>query len=308
MSAYTRRNSRAAAPAGGGYGFTGLTYGRRLLLLACVFVLMMVVAGSAGSLASHCFKVGSRDYFIAVSVLQNLIGFCGTAFVCAIFLSTRPLALLGLNRLGTSRALLGIVLAFAVGLPFLNQVVWWNSQMHLPAFLGSLESQMRSWEDAALTTTNVILGGKSVGALVVNVLVVGVFTGFSEELCFRGTMQRVIASGGIGGHAAVWITAVIFSLLHFQFFGFLPRVLLGAFFGYLFLMTGSIYIAATAHALNNSLYVVVHWLELRGYSTGNFEHWGVTTHGFPAVACVSLCLLLCVVVGMRGYLFSTKKV
>ncbi len=300
--------SRRSAPkASSGYGFTQLTYGRRLLLLACVFVLMMVLAGSAGSLASGLYPVNSREYLIAVSLLQNLIGFCGTALVVAIFLSTRPLAMLGLNRGGTGRALLGILLLFAVGIPFLNQVTWWNTQMHLPSFMGGVEQTIRSWEDAALVTTETMLASRSVGGLIVNILVIGVFTGFSEELCFRGCMQRVIGSGGMNGHVAVWLTAVIFSLLHFQFFGFLPRVLLGALFGYLFLWTGSIYISAAAHALNNSLFVLLHWLALRGITTAETDTWGVTTHGFPAIACMSLALVLCILVGMRGYLFSTRK-
>lgn len=305
MGAKSKRHTLSAAS--GGYGFTGLGYGRRLLLMACVFVVMMVLAGSAGALAAGWFAPGSREFYIGASVLQNLIGFCGTAVVCALFLSTRPMAMLGLNRPGSSRSLLGIVLVFAVGLPFLNQIIWWNNQMHLPHAMSALEATLRGWEDAAQVTTTLMLSSKSVGALLVNVLVVGVLTGFSEELCFRGAMQRIIGSGGMGGHAAVWITAVIFSLLHFQFFGFLPRVLLGAFFGYLFLMTGSIYISATAHALNNSIFVVVHWLALRGYTTDNFEGWGVATHGFPLMACISLALVLCVIIGMRSYLFTAKK-
>lgn len=288
--------------------FTTLTYGRRLLLMACIFVLMMVLAGFSAQFAGNWFKPGSRDFLICVSVLQNLIGFCGTAFFTALFLSTTPLSMLGLTRLGTSRALLGIVLIFAVGIPFLNQITWWNTQMHFPSALSALEQTLRQWEDAALHSTDSMLATRSVGGLIVNILVIGIFTGFSEELCFRGTMQKVIGSSGHNGHLAVWITAVIFSLLHFQFFGFLPRVILGAFFGYLFLWTGSIYISATAHALNNSIFVLLHWLTLRGYTPGNFDGVGVTHSGFPAIACLSLALVLCIMIGMKPYLFSTRKI
>jgi len=300
---------RTLASRGDGYSFTSLTYGRRIILFFCVLLLMLVLAGFSSQLAAQLYVAGSREYFIAVSVLQNLISFCGTAFVVSVFLTTRPLAMLGLNRTGTWRAVGGVLLIMAVGIPLLNQVTWWNSQMHFPSFMHSIEAMMRAWESGAAHTTEVMLSATSVGALLVNILVVGIFTGFSEELVFRGAMQRIIGSGhAVGGHTAVWITAVIFSFMHFQFFGFLPRVLLGAFFGYLFLWTGSIYISATAHALNNSLYVLLHWLALRGYTTGSIDDFGVSTHGFPALACVSLALVLFIMVGMRSYLFTTRKV
>ena len=64
-------------------------------------------------------------------------------------------------------------------------------------------------------------------------------------------------------HIAIWITAIIFSAVHFQFYGFIPRVLLGAFFGYLALWSGSLWLPIFAHALNNSLVVISTWLTKR---------------------------------------------
>lgn len=297
------RKQNTSSPA---YGFTQLTYGRRILLMFCVFVLMMVLSGFAAQLASYIAPPDTRPNLLWTSVFQNLIGFAGTAFVTAIFLSTKPMEMLGLTRIGKLRSIAGILLIFAVGIPFLNQTIWWNSQMHFPDSLQDLEETLRSWENMASSKTEVILTGTSVLSLIINILVVGVLTGLCEELAFRGAMQRVIASGGMGGHAAVWITAIIFSILHFQFFGFLPRVLLGAFFGYLFYWTGSIWISATAHAINNSIYVITVWLVSNGYSMPGIDGFGVTQHGFPAFACVSLCLVLFVMIGMRKYLFCTQ--
>lgn len=298
------RKYSSASPA---YGFTQLTYGRRILLMLCVFVLMMVLSGFAAQLASHIAPPDTRENLLWTSVFQNLIGFAGMAFVTAIFLSTRPLEMLGLARIGKWRSIAGILLIYAVGIPFLNQTILWNTQMHFPESLHSLEETLRGWESMAASKTEVLLNGTSVGTLIVNVLIIGVLTGLCEELAFRGAMQRVIASGGLGSHAAIWLTAIIFSILHFQFFGFLPRVLLGAFFGYLFYWTGSIWISATAHAINNSIYVITTWMVANGYATPKIEGFGVTEHGFPVFACVSLCLVLFVMVGMRKYLFSTTS-
>lgn len=303
-----RNNISKASAHNAGFGFTQLTYGRRILLMFCFFVLMMVLAGFASSIAAALAPTGSRNFYLLTSVFQNLIGFAGTAFVTALFMSVKPMTMLGLNRVCRWRNLLGIILVFAVGLPFLNQTVWWNEQLHFPSFMTGIEQTIRSWEESALSATGTMLSGNSVGDLLINILIIGVVTGFCEELVFRGTFQRVIGSGGLGPHAAIWITAILFSALHFQFFGFLPRLLLGAFFGYLLYWTGSVWVSAMAHALNNSITVTISWLIANGMAAQSLDTVGVTKSGFPAIACVSLALVMCVLFGMRSYLFSTKKV
>lgn len=299
---------KKCATSGGGslYG-TQLTYGKRLVFMLCVFVFMMIMAGFASGVASFMAQTGTRQHLLWTSVLQNIIGFAGTAVVTALFLSRRPMEMLGVNRTGTWLSIGGILLVYAVGIPFLNQVIWWNSQMHFPPALQTLEQTLREWEESAAGATGVILAGSSVGTLMVNILTIGVVTGICEELVFRGAFQRIIGSGPVGPHLAIWITAVVFSILHFQFFGFMPRVLLGAFFGYLFYWTGSIWVSATAHAINNSIYVLVAWLTANGIHVADIDSYGVTTGGFPAMACVSLCLVLFVLIGLRKYLFSTRR-
>jgi len=61
-------------------------------------------------------------------------------------------------------------------------------------------------------------------------------------------------------HVAIWTTAIIFSAIHFQFFGFLPRMLLGALFGYVLIYTGSIWMPVLAHFINNSVGVLGYYL------------------------------------------------
>ena len=292
---------------GGSLYGTGLTYFKRIVLMFCIFVFMMLMAGFASQIATYMAEPKTREHFLWTSIFQNIIGFAGTAVITAMFLSRKPLEMLGVNRTGSWISIGGVLLVYAVGMPFLNQVISWNSQMHFPEALSELEHTLRTWEEQAMDSTGTILSGTSVSTLLVNILTVGIITGICEELVFRGTFQRIIGSGAVSPHLAIWITAVIFSILHFQFFGFLPRVLLGAFFGYMFYWTGSIWIAATAHAINNSLYVAVSWLTANGVTVADVENYGVTTHGFPTFACVSLCLTLFVLIGLRKYLFITKK-
>ena len=96
----------------------------------------------------------------------------------------------------------------------------------------------------------------NIGDLTIMILIVGVLTGIGEEFVFRGIVQRLFLEKFRNRHIAVWTTAIIFSAIHFQFYGFVPRMLLGAFFGYLLVWSGNIWLPVTAHALNNSLSVI----------------------------------------------------
>lgn len=118
-------------------------------------------------------------------------------------------------------------------------------------------------EEVSFESMKVLMAKPSVGTLVVNILLIGVAAGFSEELLFRGCFQRLLTTGGVNRHVAVWLVAIVFSAMHFQFFGFVPRLLLGAYFGYLLLWTGNLWLPITAHILNNTMYVIVAWNEVR---------------------------------------------
>lgn len=148
----------------------------------------------------------------------------------------------------------GILLAcFAiiVASPMINALAAWNESIHLPHSLASLEQWMREQEDAAALATNLLLTANSWVDLLINILIVGVLAGVGEELLFRGTLQKAMTSHQINPHVAIWSIAILFSAIHLQFYGFIPRMLLGAWFGYLYWWSGSIMIAIAAHSLNN---------------------------------------------------------
>lgn len=284
-----RNYRKAAAPA---LYTTTLGYWRSLILLLCVFILMLIIAGICAGLAQGMFPAGSREGVLAANVVQNLVAFFGSALLASFFISPRPFAFLGCIGRLRPLTVFNILICFIIGFPFLNELVYLNLHMHLPDWMNAIEHWMRSLEETAERQVNTLLEVRSFGALIVNILIIGVLTGFCEEIFFRGTLQRVLGSHGVNIHVAIWTAAFIFSLLHFQFFGFLPRLILGAFFGYIFVWTGSIWASATAHAFFNSITIVEVWLVNRGVNAQVVEQFGIQTHGFPWIACVSLLLVL----------------
>lgn len=297
----SRSSSSASAASSASRPTVALGYGRALLLLLCIFVLMLIVAAVCGGLASSMFPHGSRNGILAVNIVQNLVAFFGSALLASFFVSPKPFAFMGCLAPLRLYTVGNILICFILGFPFLNEVVWLNSQMQLPSWLSGLEQWMITTEKGATAQVATLLGVSSVGGLLVNLLVIGVMTGICEEIFFRGTLQRLLASHGANKHFAIWADAFIFSLLHFQFFGFVPRLLLGAFFGYIFLWTGSIWASAAAHAIFNSITVVEVWLLHRGVAADVVESFGVQTSGVPWIACVSLLLVAVYIFMQRRY-------
>ncbi|MEM1122064.1 MAG: CPBP family intramembrane glutamic endopeptidase, partial [Bacteroidota bacterium] len=86
-------------------------------------------------------------------------------------------------------------------------------------------------------------------------------------LLFRGIIQQNLEKRSQNPHLAIWITALIFSFIHFQFQGFFPRVLLGTLLGYLFVWTRNLWIPIIAHFVYNSGQVLLQY----GYQQGFLE-------------------------------------
>lgn len=271
---------------------------RILLLLVLAMVGLAVVRGIMDICfhGSDSLTDGPALYFTLVA--QDVLVFIAPAIATMAICFHQPLRVMGLDRAPRWSALLVALLVCVVSLPMMNWVVEWNKSIHLPDSLRTIEDLMRLAEDAAEAATMQLLSGTGVGKLLANVLVVCVLAGVSEEIFFRGGLQRLLTAGRWNVHAAVWVVAVVFSAVHFQFFGFVPRMLLGAWMGYLLMRTGSLWVPIFAHALNNSLLVVATWLGNTGrLATHAFDNLGVARAGeFPWLALASAVATVAIIV------------
>lgn len=247
------------------------TLANRLGTLLMTFFVMIIIVGLSKGVIDYLAGGSVRNAFLVSSCLQNILAFIFPAWLAAYLCSTDASRYLGLSQPVRSMQFIGVIALLVIMTPAMDFIVNWNSGMKLPESMHSLEQTMRDWEEAAARTTAMILGDSSVWGLVSGVLIVGLLTGFAEEMFFRAGIQRAMTSAGINAHVAIWTTAVIFSAVHFQFFGFIPRVLLGAVFGYLYMYTGSVLVSAWAHALNNSTVVISAWLMARGITSVEIE-------------------------------------
>lgn len=156
---------------------------------------------------------------------------------------------------------LALVTAMTVGGMLVNGLLmYWNSHLVLPEFLSGVEQWMRDMETQLMELTQFLTNFQSIPELLAGILVIGVFAGVGEELFFRGLIQPKMQGYLQSPHWGIWVTAIIFSAIHVQFYGFLPRLFLGALFGYLYHYTGSLFYPILGHILNNTFtLLLVYW-------------------------------------------------
>jgi membrane protease YdiL (CAAX protease family) len=172
----------------------------------------------------------------------------------------KPIASLSLKTFSTSINWLLVLVLMVVAMPFMTWLVEFNEQLILPDFLAPLENWMKQSEQSAEALTKVFLTFNGVGSFVYILLIVAIAPAVGEELLFRGVLQKTMVSWFKNYHVAIWVTAILFSALHMQFYGFLPRMLLGALFGYVFYWSGSLWLPIFGHFINNGSVVALSYL------------------------------------------------
>lgn len=145
------------------------------------------------------------------------------------------------------------ILMLLVMMPLIQYSYQLNQMIPLPDW-------MKSMEGDAANTLSKLIEMDSVGTLIINLLIIALLPALGEELLFRGIVQRYGYSLFKKPVMSVWVTAVLFSAIHFQFEGFIPRFLLGLFLGYLYYWTGRIILPIIAHLFNNGLMVIASFL------------------------------------------------
>jgi membrane protease YdiL (CAAX protease family) len=155
-------------------------------------------------------------------------------------------------------------LIIIAALPLINVLAWLNEGLVLPESLSGLEEVFAGMEETAQKLTTAIAGTGSIVSLGINIVVVALLPALGEEMIFRALLIPIFRKWTKNVHMAVWISAFLFSAMHFQFYGFLPRLVLGALLGYLFVWSKSVWAPIIAHFVNNALALVLLFMIARG--------------------------------------------
>ncbi|HLP04217.1 MAG TPA: CPBP family intramembrane glutamic endopeptidase [Paludibacter sp.] len=235
-------------------------------LFLAFFVVMLWMAVSPGSTTD----IQSMRW---LQLLETTATFILPPFLLAYFWESKPFAFLRLDKKSSKGVYAGIILLMLALIPFINLLGELNQQVVLPSSLSGLEQVFKNMEDQAAKLTEQLLNVHHFSGLVFNLIVISLVPGFGEELFFRGTFQGILRKR-IGNTTAIWITAFVFSAIHFQFYGFIPRMLIGAFFGYLLVWSGNLWLPVLAHIVNNGVAVVFYYLKYNGVKTFDIDTIG----------------------------------
>jgi membrane protease YdiL (CAAX protease family) len=213
-----------------------------------------------------CF-VGAFRIFIGLG--NTLAQFLAPALVFTYLVMRDPVEYIGARNYYKPALLLLVVAFMLFFLPVIEITSFFNQKMTLPASWSGLEKWIRKSEADNEAIFKIIMDMKTAGDYLLSILVVAIFPAVAEEFFFRGCMQRIFEHMTKNVHAAVWITAFIFSFMHFEFLGFVPRFLLGAGLGYLYAWSGSIWPSVLTHFINNGFAVTGLYLYQHKYINSN---------------------------------------
>jgi membrane protease YdiL (CAAX protease family) len=200
-----------------------------------------------------------------------------------------------LNHIGFKKTdhgifyLLGLLLLI-VSFPLVEQLGLWNRMIHFPP---SIAKWMREKEDSAAKIIQFMLSKHSVKALLMNIIFIAGLAALGEELFFRGVLQRIFIRMFKNPWAGIIITAFLFSAIHMQFYGFLPRLLLGVFLGLIYWYSGSLWPAIFAHFIYDASLITLAYFHpemIKEESTGVLSNYQLI---IPAL--ISLILTLAIV-------------
>jgi uncharacterized protein len=203
-----------------------------------------------------------------------------------------------LDRKVTPLSSLLVIALIFFALPVINFTGELNNQMHFPEWASGVEDWMKNAEERAEELTKAFLKVENIGGLMFNLFMIALLPAIGEELLFRGVIQRIFTEWTRSHHWGIWLSAIIFSALHIQFYGFIPRMLLGVLFGYLLVWSGSIWLPIIAHFFNNAFAVIAMYLIDRGIINPELEEIGTGAESYYA-AFLSLGIVILLILLLR---------
>ncbi len=212
------------------------------------------------TLASNVRDARSVDLLKYLQLVQTFSLFIIPPFVFVFLEKERISRYFGFDQPAGKISYLVVFVMVVALMPVNNFLSHWNQNIVFPEALKGLEQMLRAMEKSAEELTRAFMEMRSWGGYLFNIFLIALLPAVGEELTFRGVIQPLFIRWTRSAHAGIIITGAIFSFFHFQFFGFVPRWLLGIVFGYLFYWSRTLWVPMTAHFFNNALAVTAYWL------------------------------------------------
>ncbi|MFP4525703.1 MAG: CPBP family intramembrane glutamic endopeptidase [Bacteroidales bacterium] len=197
--------------------------------------------------------------FKFLQTFQTIGLFVIPPFIFSWLYSTSSLEYLKVKTQPSSNSLLLVPVLLIAGIPFIGYLGQLNQNIEFPAIFEGLENWLMQREETVQGLTEKFLVADTPSDLLLNLLMIAVLPAIGEEFVFRGIVQKIFHKWLRNVHFAVIISAFIFSAMHIQFYGLLPRFFLGLLFGYFLVWSGSMWLPVLGHFVNNATAVIYYY-------------------------------------------------
>jgi len=257
-----------------------------IVVCASIFLFIAIVVNKIFEL-----EAGTRIFIYVNQFIITLGIFLVPAFLFSLYNTNKWFAYSHADKTIDFR-LVGYVTVLSLFIiPIIACIGFWNDKIELPGFMHHIEVWMREMEESNKKVLQLLTTHSTFPVLILNIFVMALFPALFEEFFFRGTLQPFFSKWFAKKHIAIIVTAFIFSTIHFQFFGFIPRFLLGIYLGYLFLWGKSLWLPVIAHFLHNALSVIFDYMaQQRGIDVEALEPSQLT--GFYPFVFLSTIIVL----------------
>lgn len=270
----------------------------RLFILLALIIIGLILGTVIGLAYVFITKSDPNDLnalrFMQIS--SQLFTFVFPPIAYAFLVKENPVNALGLKKSKTLWILIGIAMIFAI-MPFNSVIAEWNANLTLPESMSKIESLMKQMQEAATEIIEKFVSVDTIGGLILNLFMIAGLAALGEELLFRSIIQTSLIKICKNAHIGILIASAIFSFIHFEFYGFFPRLILGMLLGYMFYFSGSIWISMLMHFLNNGTVVFIYFLNNKGITNIDVDTFGQTS--IPV-------LIVSIIVMIVLFLFSIK--
>jgi hypothetical protein len=274
------------------------------LSIGLTYLSILALFGSIGESSVPQIDPNNTFLIVFLKIMQVIlvaITFIVPVLLFAVVIRQEKWKFLPLQKMPNIKQLLIALTICIIALPIVSYTAEWNSNIHFPDSLKNIENWMRIKENAANETIKIFFANNTISNMISNLFVVAFMAGLSEEIFFRGFIQRLFIENKLNHHVAIWLTAILFSAIHLQFFGFIPRVLLGAVLGYLYFYSGNLWLSIIAHSVNNGFAVVM------AYVTGSIDADPFADKGTETINLVLVIISVVIVVTQLFFLKRWQK-
>lgn len=268
--------------------FVGITVGNFVGLLAALPFMDVGIMDLEAVLANPTAYPETKTGFMVMQGITSLMGFLVIPYLYLVFIEKIYVPI----KSGVEvKSGLSVILALAITFFFMisnSPVIEWNMNIDFPEFMSGFERWARGMEDQLAELTKMLTKMNGPAELILALVVIAIIPGIGEEFIFRGILQNKLQRISGNAHLGIWLSAVIFGAIHMQFYGMVPRILLGAVFGYLYVFSNKRLIyPILAHAFNNGFSVIMLYMSQRGMVDYDLEN-----QPSPSIYIIVGCVLL----------------